>query len=158
MFQSHLVDELEKRVFGVAISICCVESLHDAAQHNGVHLPAGDRQSAQHTQHEPSLKMDINLGERETSRRQFLSSEKCTSLVSTLLRMSLQCSLTSSTDRRFGSFFSTFSSSASFISTSSTFSFSLPAVIFEDSLKPRKYYSLSKLSQLGHYFLQEDTS
>ena len=58
MFQSHLVDELEKRVFGVAISICCVESLHDAAQHNGVHLPAGNRQSAQHTQHEPSLKMN----------------------------------------------------------------------------------------------------
>ena len=54
--QSHLSDKLEQRIFGVPIPISGVESLHDAAQHNGVHLPPGDWQGAQHTEHEASLK------------------------------------------------------------------------------------------------------
>ena len=56
MQRSHFSDKLEQRIFGVPIPICSVESLHDAAQHNGVHLPAGNWQGAQYTQHEASLK------------------------------------------------------------------------------------------------------
>merc|ERR1719295_1536159 len=48
-------DELERRVFSVAISVGSVESLHDAAQHNRVHLPPRHWQGAQYAEHEASL-------------------------------------------------------------------------------------------------------